>query len=142
MMYANISAAAMPALMAEDDQRDRLVALRVLVKDWAQNPHAREQMIAEPPRRHRWHHRFTARRHDLARIAAIVHALCDRDDVEVPAWVHKHRSPKPISITDSISMSGAYGQLLRAEAPQACHRHNVFFDRSTIEDHRVHGFRP
>ena len=37
-------------------------------------------------------------------------------------------------------MSGAYGQLLQAEAPQACHHHNVFFGRSTIEDHRVHGF--
>ena len=142
MMYANISAAALPALMTEDDHRDRLVALRVMVKDWAKDPHAREQMIAEPPQRHRRHHRFTARRHDLARIAAVVHALCDRDGVAVPAWVHKHRSPRPISVTDSISMSGAYGQLLRAEAPQVCHHHNVFFGRSTIEDHRVHGFSP
>ena len=141
-MYTNMTAAALPALMATDDQRDRMVALRVLVKDWAQNPDDRERMIAEPPRRHRWHHRFTARRRDLPRIAAVVHALCDRDGVEVPKWVHQHRSPEPVTITDSISMDGAYGRLLQAEAPQACSYHRVYFDRSTIEDHRVHGFRP
>ena len=93
-MYTNMTAAALPALMATDDQRDRMVALRVLVKDWAQSPDGRERMIAEPPRRHRWHHRFTARRRDLPRIAAVVHALCDRDGVEVPAWVHQHRCPQ------------------------------------------------
>ena len=140
MAYTNISAAALPALMADDDQRGRMVALRVLVKDWAQNPHERPEMIAEAPRRHRWRHRFTARRFDLARIAAVVHALCDRDRIEVPAWVLKHRSPKPIPITDAISISSPYGELLRAEAPTSCAHHNVFFSRSTIEDHRVHGF--
>ena len=36
MAYTNISAAALPTLMADDDQRGRMVALRVLVKDWAQ----------------------------------------------------------------------------------------------------------
>ena len=142
MMYMNMSAAALPALMARDDQRGRMVDLRTSVKDWAQNPDDREQMIAEPPRRHRWHHRFTARRRDLPRIAAVVHALCERDGIDVPELVHKHRSPKAIAITDSISISGPYGRLLRAEAPQACGYHNVYFDRSTIEDHRVHGFRP
>lgn len=141
MMYSNITASALPELMARDDRRGRLVALRVLVKDWAQNPQVRAEMIAVPPRRRRWHDRFTARRRDLPRLAAVVHALCDRDAIEVPAWVHEHRSPKPISVTDSISLSSAYGQLLRAEAPEACSYHRVFFDRSTIEDHRVHGFR-
>ncbi len=142
MTYADISAAALPELLAEDDGRGRVVALRVLVKDWAQNPHARAEMIAEPPRRLRWHHRLTARRRDLPRIAAVVHALCDRDGVEVPGWVHEHRSRKPIAVTDSISLRTDYGKLLQTEAPAACRYHGVYFDRSTIEDHRVHGFRP
>lgn len=141
-MYVNISAAALPELLAEDDGRGRVVALRVLVKDWAQNPQARAEMIAGPPHRQRWHHRFTARRRDLPRIAAVVHALCDRDGVDVPAWVYEHRSRKPIAVTDSISLHTDYGKLLQTEAPEACRYHRVYFDRSTIEDHRVHGFRP
>ena len=141
MKYANMSAAALPALMARDDQRGRMVALRVLVKNCAQNPDDREQMIAEPPRRHRWHDRFTARRRDLPPIAAVVDARCQRDGIDVPEWVHKRRSRNPVAITDSISISGRYGRLLRAEAPQACCCLNVYFVRSTIEDHRVHGFR-
>ena len=36
MACTNISAAALPTLMADDDQRGRMVALRVLVKDGAQ----------------------------------------------------------------------------------------------------------
>ena len=91
MAYTHISAAALPALMADDDQRGRMVALRVLAKDWAQ----------------------------------------------VPAWVLKHRSPKPSPITDAISISNPYGDLLRAEAPPSCAQHNMFFGRSTIEDHRA-----
>lgn len=126
--------------MAVDDRRGRITDLRAFVKDWAQEDSVgRAAMIVEAPRRARRHHRFTRRR-DLPRIAAVVHALCDRDSVPVPNWVWEHRSPKPVAITDAVRMGTDYTRLVQAEAPSACAYHQVWFPPATIEDHRVHGF--
>ena len=140
MRFTNLTAAALPRLMAVDDRRGRITDLRAFVKDWAQEDSVgRAAMIVEAPRRARRHHRFTRRR-DLPRIAAVVHALCDRDSVPVPNWVWEHRSPKPVAITDAVRMGTDYTRLVQAEAPSACAYHQVWFPPATIEDHRVHGF--
>ena len=61
-------------------------------------------MIEEAPSRYRFYDRwFTVRRDDLARIAAVVHAMCDRDDVTAPRWVSKHRARHPIGIVPSLA---------------------------------------
>ena len=137
-----LCASDLPALLAEDDNRGRVVALRELVKRWACFPEQRAAMIAEAPRRHRFYDRwFTVRRDDLARIAAVVHAVCDRDAVPVPGWVSKHRARRPIGIVASLDPHSEYGRAVLADAPEACAEHQVWFDQTMIENVTVHGFR-
>ena len=130
---ALITAADVPMWMARDDKRGRVVELRLLVKNWASFPDRRFSMIQEAPRRHRWFHRFTSRRRDLPRVAAVVHALCERDGMDPPAWVWEHRSPKHIAVTDDVSLGTAYGKLLRADAPDVCSYHRVWFSQAMLE---------
>ena len=76
----------LPSLLSDDDGRGRMVGFRQFVKDWATaDDERRVEMISMPPQAHRPWHRLTHRRFDLARVAAVVHALCDRDDVAPPA---------------------------------------------------------
>ena len=131
----------LPALLARDDGRGRIVALRELVKRWACDPEQRPRMIAQAPKRYRFYYRFTARRWDLARVAAVVHALCDRDGVPVPGWVWRHRCHRPIGVVASLDPSSRWGRAVLADAPDACAYHDVWFDQTMIENISVHGFR-
>ena len=139
----------LPRYMSPRRRSPRDAALRSFAKHWALVPDNRETMIADPPRHgyitDRWHpwHRW-----NLVRVAAVVHALCDRDGVDVPAWVFKHLAPH------HISASWAGHWLLKGhmsddprelrwyrDAPDACDYHRAWFDPAFIEDIRVHGFR-
>ncbi len=136
-----LCASDLPRHLAHGDRRGGVVALRELVKRWACHPQQRPMMVAEAPRRHRWYDRCTSRRGDLARIAAVVHALCDRDGVPVPDWVWKHRSRRPVGVVASLDPGSQWGRLVLADAPKACAYHGVWFDQSMIENITVHGFR-
>ena len=133
-----IDAAGMPGRMACGDGRGGVVELRELVKRWACLPEQRQAMIAAPPRRHRRLDRLTRRRWDLARIAVVVHALCDRDEVAVPGWVWKHRATRPVGITPLMDLRSGWAQRVLADAPAACAYHNVWFDSSMIESTSMH----
>jgi len=140
MYVPTISADQIPRWMADDDNRGRVVELRELCKQWAHTDQAhRAAMISAAPRRYRWWHCFTARRHDLARIAAVVHALCDRDGIDVPAWVWQHRSRRNIGMNATRRRVSALWTE-HSNAPAACAYHRVWFDPASIEDHRIHGF--
>ncbi len=130
------------ALLAVDDNRGRVVALREFVKRWACFREQRAAMIEQAPRRYRFYGRwFTVRRNDLARIAAVVHAMCDRDDIPAPPWVSKHRARRPIGIVASLDPHSDYGRAVLTDAPEACAEHGVWFDQTMIENVTVHGFR-
>ena len=136
-----LCASDLPAHLAAGDRRGGAVPLRELVKRWACFPQQRPMMIAQAPRRHRWHDRLTSRRHDLVRISAVVHALCDRDGVSVPGWVYKHRSRRPIGLAASLDPTTEWARIALADAPSACAYHDVWFDQAMIENITVHGFR-
>ena len=135
-----VVAADLPACMARNDGRGRIVELVQLCKNWAHWPDRREAMIAVPPKRLRWWHRWTPRRYDLARIAAVVHALCDRDGVDIPDWVWEHRADQPLTFQGREASPSQWQTYLQGIAPPACAYHNVWFDNASIEDCRVHGF--
>lgn len=134
-----VTAADLPYWMSRYDGRGRITELIQLAKDWARMPTLRDAMISEPPKRRRWWHRYTPRKRDLARIAAVVHALCDRDGHPVPDWVWEHRSDKAIHIDCRPCDDNPYSEHVRSIAPGACTYHNVWFDPPSIEDIRVHG---
>ncbi len=113
--------------------------LASLAKDWAYYVEHRERMISEPPRG-RWWHRFTRHRGDLPRLAAVVHGLCERDGVEVPAWVWQHRSRHDIGWSGQRVNQWHIEFCQSRNAPEACAYHRVWFDGPSIEDIRIHGF--
>lgn len=131
----------LPALVADDDGRGRLVGIRQFCKDWAASDNARRlSMIADSPRRVRWWHWYGSRRFDLRRIAAVVDALCERDSVPAPKWARPSLLRRPVSLTEPEFPSTPWNDYERSEAPPACARHEVWFRPVDIEDYRIHGF--
>ena len=52
----------------------------------------------------------------LPRIAAVAHALCDRDEVKVPNWVWRHRSRRHIMMGGQRATNTPWTRLVQAEA--------------------------
>ena len=97
----------------------------MLIKDWAWWPADREAMIADEPE--------TADAEERCRIAALVHALCDRDGIAAPGWVLAHRSDRPLPLMPAVPAGGPLWARITAGAPPACAYHNVWFSRRDIE---------
>ena len=62
-----------------------------------------------------------------ARIAAVVHALCERDGHPLPHWVPSARSPAEVALVPDVDLDSPYGQRLRRTAPGVCRYHRVYF---------------
>ena len=76
-----------PALAAEmlnPSWRDADRPLIQFIMDWRRFPGQRRQVLAEAP---------PADTDEViaAKMATVVHALCERDGLEAPEWVHQHR---------------------------------------------------
>ena len=95
-----------------------------LIKDWNNQPESRALMLAgglpddaDPAA--------------AAKVAAVVHALCERDGHPLPGWVHDARSPVDVPLVPVVDLESPYGQHLRANAPGVCRYHRVYF--STVD---------
>lgn len=126
-VYRRVRAADLPSLMAPDGPRPH-VPLMLLVKEWDYFPGERERLIEDAP--------AGPDGGDLCRIAAVVHAMCDRDGVPIPDWVWQHRSEVPIAWGRSCVMQGFIWEQTLANAPPACEYHNVWFDYQFISSVR------
>ena len=91
-----------------------------LIKDWNNQPESRDLMLAGglPEGTD-----TTA----AAKIAAVIHALCQRDRHPLPAWVLSARSPAAVALVPAVDLESPYGQRLRDDAPGVCHYHRVYF---------------
>lgn len=121
-----LTAAHLPAWMAAAPG-SRIAALSSFVNHWALHPERRLVMCAATP--------HGPNRLDLVRIAATVHALCDRDGVAVPEWVWAHAWHEHVRIYDVGPASAAF----RASALATCAHHRVWFREDHITCIRVHG---
>ena len=116
-------AADIPEVIALGSLRE-LLPYSMLAKEWEWWPADREMMVADRP---------VTNTVDMCRIAAVVHALCDRDGVAVPEWVFEYRSPQPLALGSSLVIDGRIWERAVDEAPPACEYHNVWFSYRTLE---------
>ena len=89
-------------------------------------PADRKWMIAEPP--------VSDSPDVLCRIAVAVHALCDRDCVEIPDWVWQHQSRVPIALSRLLPTTGFLWEWAVCDAPPACAYHNVWFGAASLTE--------
>lgn len=117
----------LPPLMRLPDVGGRFRPLVQFAKDWAVRPARRERMMADPPPP-------DAEPALSASIAAVVHALCDLDEIAPPKWVFEHRVPHPRRIWGlrQKDWTTEDGQEFMNAAPPACAHHNIFFAPSLI----------
>ena len=113
---------------AGDGYRKRTVPISQFVKNWANRPEERSAMCEQEP--------ASPNRLDLVRIAATVHALCDRDGVKVPDWVWRYRWHEDVRMYARRPLK----ERDYANALHACEYHRVWFSDDHIMDYRVHGF--
>ncbi|MCY3953311.1 MAG: hypothetical protein OXG69_12330 [bacterium] len=121
-----VTAAHLPEWMSAG-QGSRIAALSSFVNHWALHPERRPAMCAAPP--------SGQNRLDLVRIAATVHALCDRDGVGAPDWVWAHTWHEDVRIYDVGEASAEF----RGNALGTCAHHRVWFRGDHITCIRVHG---
>lgn len=122
---ASLAAADLPAWMARTPGA-RIGALATFVNQWARDEDARADRCADAP--------VGTNRLDLVRVAATVHALCDRDGVPVPSWVWTHRWHEDVAIHPSIRVTATHER----HAPAACRYHRVWFLDDHITNIHVH----
>ena len=118
-----VRATDLPAAMSSTASREH-VPLTFFAREWAAWPDERDEMIRDEPQ--------GDDSDDICRIAAVVHALCDRDGTAVPEWVWRHRSEADIAWGRRCVMNGFIWEQTVADAPDACAYHRVWFDRQFI----------
>ena len=116
----------LPAAMAEPDGRGAgYWPVIQLIKDWNNQPESRELMLAGGLP-------VGTDAVIAAKIAAVVHALCQRDSNPIPAWVYSARSPSDVALVPDVDLASPHGQRLRQNAPGVCHYHRVWFSLVTL----------
>lgn len=91
-----------------------------LIKDWNNQPESRARMLSGglPA---------DTDATVAAKIAAVVHALCQRDGHPLPEWVVSARSPVDVALVPDVDLASPYGRRLRDSAPGVCGYHRVYF---------------
>ena len=116
----------LPAAMAETVGRGAgYWPVIQFIKDWNNQSESRELMMAGG---------LPAGTDTViaAKVAAVVHALCQRDGHPIPAWVHSARSPNDVALVPDVDLQSPYGQRLRQNAPGVCRYHRVWFSLVTL----------
>ena len=98
------------------------------------DPEDRAAMLDGPPS-------DTLTEDEKARIAAVVHALCERDGHPLPEWATGHRAARRggIRLTadrpyrDRWRRPTAHSRRVKRRTPPAARTHRVWFDAATLD---------
>ena len=118
------AAHAVVAFDVPDSQRPE-VALAQFVKDWNRSDEAARQDLVAPPGP-------GASDLAVAVVAAVAHALLDRDGGVVPAWVAEARAGEDIT-TCGAPVTSPLGRRIVERAPATCAQHRVYFSGELLE---------
>lgn len=113
------------AELVDPTWRDPDRPLVQFVMDWRRYPEQRDTVLATFP---------PAGTSELvaAKMAAVVHALCDRDEVAVPDWVYRCRAEPEIALFGAY-LDTPYGQRIRRRSPRVCASHGVWFSVDLLD---------
>ena len=117
-----------PALAAEMVDPSWRHADRPLVQfvmDWCRFPDQRRRVLAEEPPAGTDH--VVA-----AKMAAVLHALCERDGLTAPGWVHRHCLDPGIGLF-GVPLDSPFGATIRRRAPRTCAEHGVWFGADMLD---------
>lgn len=70
--------------------------------------------------------------YDLAKVAALVRGLCDRDGYPAPAWIEGLRSPTEVTMFTDTPTDKEWGRYVKGQAPSACHEHGVYYEADLL----------
>jgi hypothetical protein len=93
----------LPAAMAARGVKGRGAGYGPVIQDWNNQPESRESMLAGGLPK-------GAGAVTAAKIAAVVHALCQRDGHPLPDWVLTARSPANVALVPEVDLESPYGQ--------------------------------
>ncbi len=115
----------LPAEMATPGRGAGYLPVIQLIKDWNNQPESRARMLAGglPA---------GTDTETAAKIAAVVHALCERDAHPLPDWVTAAVASGDVALVSSVDLTTPYGQDMRASAPKACRHHRVYFSMKNL----------
>lgn len=124
--FEELTAADLPELMAAECRRGSYrVPLAQFISDWNRSAD-RSAMISEVPSYE------GADPELMPTVAAVVHALCERDAVELPEWVLSYRADHDVVLFAGDPDSD-YGRWVRDQSPPAAKFHRVYFQPDLLE---------
>lgn len=101
------------------------VALAQFVQDWNRSSGPARRALLEPPGPD-----GSARA--LAAVAAVAHALLDRDGGAVPTWVAAARASEEVT-TCGAAVTSPFGRRIVEKSPRTCAQHRVYFDGALLD---------
>lgn len=115
----------LPAEMAIPGRGAGYLPIMQFIKDWNNQPQSRAHMLAGglPA---------DTDTDTAARIATVVHALCERDAHPLPDWVAAAVASEDVALVGAVDLTTPYGQDVRTSAPEVCRYHRVYFSSKSL----------
>lgn len=124
LVFRSMTIGDLPEAINEVEAGMKTLPLLQFIMDWNHFPEDRKMMLSgslpdDCPTDH------------AAAIAAVIHALCDRDGYDFPKCLNGIKAKDDITISLS-PVNTPYTRKVRDRAPAICFEHRVFFDEDML----------